>query len=61
MFLETMVAIGTLKAQAMYLGVTAKKDVTIRWNNNRVFDALSKTTIIKILKPTNYPFKQSAR
>ena len=35
MFLETMAVIGTLKAQAMYLGVTAKKDVTIHWNNDQ--------------------------
>lgn len=60
MFLETMAVIGTLKAQAMYLGVTAKKDVMIQWSNKRVFDVLSKTPIVKILKPTNYPFKQSA-
>lgn len=55
-----MAVIGTLKAQAMYLGVTAKKDVMIQWSNKRVFDVLSKTPIVKILKPTNYPFKQSA-
>jgi hypothetical protein len=38
MFLETMVVIGTLKAQAMFFEVTAKKGVTIQWNNDQASD-----------------------